>query len=130
MGSRDVFYVISLVIGIAFMSLYLVCYAIFGADSWFIYAHVVYLILSLGLVIAFFIKDGLDERAMRQGGSPVGPSWFEHAPFALMHIIFLIILANLETDSTISIIIYVFALLAFIDLFWDVSQDIRSGRYR
>ncbi|MHA1277895.1 MAG: hypothetical protein ACTSQI_13200 [Candidatus Helarchaeota archaeon] len=129
-SERNIFYTISVLVGF----FYLLTYALFmnylghTPLGWII--PLGFLILDGGLIIGLIIKDVLDERAIHRGGSPVGPSWFEHTPFAFMLAIHLIVLLSDETDILrITIELILLGLILF-DLVLDMSQDLRSKHNR
>ena len=89
-----------------------------------------FFIFNIAIVIVFLIKDTLDERNMGKGSSPVGPSWFEHAPFVIVVAFQSVISIYYDTDPLISYIKVGIFILALLDFVWDLSQDERSGRMR
>jgi hypothetical protein len=89
-----------------------------------------YLIVDSFFLIAFIVKDILDERQILKAKSPIGPSWIEHGPLAFMILLQLLITLSTDTDNVIKTIKIVLSIVFVIDIVWDLWQDFRSRTFR
>jgi hypothetical protein len=92
-------------------------------DTWFIGLDGLF-------VVIFIIKDTLDEISMQRGGSPVGPTQFEHVPFLAMVAFHGIVLALTDLSSNLITLQWFLVVVMVVDIIWDLSQDIRAGTDR
>jgi hypothetical protein len=127
---RNIYYTISFLVGILYLLVYALFWNYWGGAAFGYLIPLIGLGIDGVLTIGLLIKDILDERSIRKGGSPVGPTYFEHAPFAFMLAIHLLVILSMETDQLILTIELVFLVILLFDLILDITQDLRSKHHR
>ena len=130
MKSRLIFYLISLGIGIVYLSLFILAHAFLAATIWIPISEIGYYIFNIAIIAIMYVKDILDELKIHRGNPPMGPSWFEHSSFILVVAIQLAISIEYDTNDLIIFTKLILFFLAIFDFMWDISQDERSGSYR
>lgn len=130
MRTRFPFYLLAFFVGCVYFSIFILAHLYLVFTGWVPIFDWMFFIFNIAIVIVFLIKDTLDERSMGKGSSPVGPSWFEHAPFVIVVAFQSVISIYYDTDPLISYIKLGIFILALLDFVWDLSQDERSGRMR
>ncbi len=127
MKSRFPYYLLALAVGGVYFSLFALAHVYLGFTGWLPIIDWMYFIFNIAIVAIFLVKDTLDEKNMKSGETPIGPSWFEHAPFVVVIAFQSAISIIFDTDPLISNIKIVIFVLALIDFIWDLNQDARSG---
>jgi len=124
------YYIFSFLIGLAYFIFYFTVHPLLISTSWLPILEIGYLILNSIFITAFLMKDILDERKIRMASPPIGPSWIEHGPFAVMVFLQLLITLLSDTEYLTIMVKIILSILFLVDIGWDLWQDVRAKSYR
>jgi len=121
--SRAKYYVYPLCGGVIYFFLYVL-------SGLFLLNHIMiidtlFLITSYVLLFIFIVKDAIDEIRIQGGGEPIGPDYFEHAPFVFFITFYAILSLYFYLNITLFILKMILLIASFCDGIIDILQDLR-----